>query len=703
MALWLGGCGSSKPNVLIVTIDTLRVDHLGCYGYSLAHTPTIDRLAAEGVRYTDAIAAAPITMPSHSTIMTGLFPPAHGVRDNGEYALGDDAVTLAERLKAAGYETRAFVSALVLNRRYNLAQGFDDYDDDLWAEDDPKLFMIRDRPARRTVDRVLEWFEQWRQRDERKPFFAWLHLFDPHQPYQPPGWAAAITALPYDAEIASADHELGRLLDRLRETQVLDNTIVVFTADHGESLGEHEEKTHAIFIYDATVHVPLIVRYPGALPAGKRYDGPVRHVDIVPTLLALLGLPGAEETQGIDLTPATLDKVPPPMLAQYSESILSEVGFGMAPLYGVRFNGYKWIRAPKPELYDLRADPHELKNLYVPDDSRAAEYDAELSRLLADSERRAVKSRDSPMNKETLEALQSLGYLQGSETRKSMSGIDPKDGVRIYNRLEQARHLAQAEKWPQSEAALREILNEIPGHISARNVLALTLLRQDKFAEARDEYLRSLQDDPQQSRVYLMLGTIALFNDQLSEAENDSLEALRLSPQFVEAASNLGMIALLRGDEAGAKAWYDRAVALDPTFPLVYRRIADLYYEKKEYRDALRYYQKTLERSPTDYRALLQAGNSARFSGDFGAADRYYRKASDLRKDAWAASYNLACLYAVQGDSQNALDFLRQSLARGMDPEHLQTVDQDLDSLRPLPEFAALKTTAAPAATTELQ
>src|SRR5260221_1623024 len=232
-------------NVLVITIDTLRADHLGCYGFHLARTPVIDQLASEGMRASNTVSSAPITMPSHTSIFTGLFPPAHGVRDNGAYALGEDAVTLAERLRDSGYTTHAFVSALVLNRRYNLNQGFETYDDDLWAEDDPKLFMIRERQAPKTADLFLAWLNSWNAK-KTKPFFTWIHFFDPHQPYRPSPEDLATSVSPYAAEITGLYRQIGRLMERLRTDGLLDETLVIFTADHGESLGEHGEQTHAI-------------------------------------------------------------------------------------------------------------------------------------------------------------------------------------------------------------------------------------------------------------------------------------------------------------------------------------------------------------------------------------------------------------------------------------------------------------------------
>jgi choline-sulfatase len=677
-----------QPNVLIITVDTLRADHLGCYGLPLARTPRIDLLAKEGVLCSDAITAAPITLPSHCSIMTGLFPPAHGVRDNGTYALGDKAVTLAERLKGAGYETRAFVSALVLNRRYNLNQGFDSYDDDLWAEDAPKLFMIRERPARKTADRVLEWFGK-RPKTGAPPFFAWVHFFDPHQPYKPEAQDRVLAPSLYDAEIAGVDRAVGRLLDALKAADVLDDTLVILTADHGESLGEHGEKTHAIFIYDATLHVPLLMRYPRVFHHST-YNGPVRSVDIVPTVLSVLGLPGGNETQGVDLVKAFRGDVPPPDLIQYSESLLSEVGFGMAPLAGIRHGGYKWIRAPRSELYDLKNDPRELKNLLPEEARRGAVMDQELSRILDESARREITAKESPMSRETQEALVSLGYLTPAADRKSMGGMDPKDGIAIYNELEEARHLAQNKRWGQAEERLKTILAKQPAHLSARNILALTLLQQGKFEEARAEYLASLKQDPKQSRVLGMLGSIAILENHLDDAERLYKGALEITPAFVEAICNLGFVASLKGDDAAAQDWYARALAVDPGFPRPWRLSADLYYERGDFAKARQSYLKVLEKEPDDFESLIQLGNcERRLANDAGALEAFGR-AGKLRPDSWIPAYNRACLDSIRGRGPEALALLDTAASKGLSDPSLLSRDHDLDPLRKSPEFVAV-------------
>ena len=327
IALLAAGAEGPKPNILLVTVDTCRADRLGCYGYGLARTPAIDALAREGVRCTNAVTTAPITLVAHASIMTGLLPPAHGVRDNGAYTLSNDYQTLSEVLKQNGYDTAAFVSAVVLNRRYNLLQGFDTYDDDLWAEDEPKLFMIRDRPAPRTGERAVRWLRDHAAKSNA-PFFLWVHFFDPHQPYESRYPDRHLLPTAYDAEIAQADEGVHAIVDFLRASNTLDSTVVILTADHGESLGEHGEKTHAIFVYDATVRVPLVVRYPPLLPGGKTYGGPVRCTDIYPSALAAAGIKDVPPNQGMNLVPAFRGETPSPDLPQYSESLLSEVGFG---------------------------------------------------------------------------------------------------------------------------------------------------------------------------------------------------------------------------------------------------------------------------------------------------------------------------------------------------------------------------------------
>ncbi len=678
-----------RPNVLVITIDTTRADRIGCYGYHLAHTAAIDSLASEGVRCANAVSSAPITMPSHTSIFTGLFPPAHGVRDNGAYALGEEAVTLAERLRDAGYTTHAFVSALVLNRRYNLNQGFETYDDDLWAEEDPKLFMIRERQAPKTAELFLSWLQSWNAK-KTKPFFTWIHFFDPHQPYHPSAADLAICPTPYDAEIAGVDRQIGRIIDTLRADGVLDDTLVIFTADHGESLGEHGEQTHAIFVYDATVRVPLIVHYPRLFKPGV-YEGPIRSVDITPTVLDVVGLKATNAMDGRSMLAPLRGKETPPPLPQYSESLLSEVGFGMAPLYAVRDGGYKYIRAPRPELYDLRKDPGELTNILAQEPRVGARLDAELTSLLEASGKHAVKAAANPMTRETEESLQALGYLAPHGERNAMQGMDPKDGLPLHNKLEDARHFAQRKKWPEAEKMLLELVAVTPRNVSALNVLGLIGVKTGDVAKARKYYQQSLAVDSEQFRVQGVLGALSLTHGDLEDATKRFQKSLSINPHFAEALANLGFIESLQGHEAAAEQYYRKGVAADPTFPRVYRRLGDLHYEKGEYQAAYDYYKKTVQILPSDVRAMLQEGTCARRIGKPSEADALFRRAETLRPKGWIPTYNRACLLATTGKAEDALQVLTNLAERHPLSLELIETDKDLEAVRALPGYGKFR------------
>lgn len=687
-----------KPNVLLITIDTCRADRIGCYGYGLARTSAIDTLAEQGVRCANHATTAPITMPAHTSILTGLYPPAHGVRDNGAYALDDKATTLAECFKQNGYSTFAAVSALVLSRRYNLTQGFDVYDDDLWEEDTPKLFMIRDRPAPKTAEKTIQWLEQWHGRPEAAPFFAWVHFFDPHQPLQSRAPDRHLCPTQYDAEIAQADDGVEMLVKWLSDKGFLDQTLVVVTSDHGESLGEHKEKTHAIFIYDATIHVPLILRYPPLLPAGSVYDGPTRAVDLLPTILAAANITTDAPNQGANLLPSLQGTAPAPVLSQYAESLLSELGFGMAPLYGVRHQGLKYIRAPQAELYDLQADPKELHNLFAEKQEEAARLDTELQSILDASRDISFATERNPLDEESEEMLQALGYLASSNERQAMGGMDPKDGIIYHRKLEDARHFAQRSQWSQAEILLKEILETLPNHLSARNTLALTLMKQQKRDEAEQQYKASLEQEPNQSRILHMLGVLNMRKGNSSEARQFFEKSLEVTPKFIEPMIHLGYLEAQAGNLEQSQVWYEKAMQEDPASPKPATACADLYYLKKDYSNALQFYQKAIEIKPTHFEALVLAGACAHRTGDHSTAATYYERAAGLRPDSWLPPYNMACLLIEQGKHEDALQCLKNSIAcdtgdRAL-PDLLDT-DTDLDPIRGLPAFLELKTEAA--------
>jgi arylsulfatase A-like enzyme/Tfp pilus assembly protein PilF len=686
---------ASSPNIILITVDTLRPDHLGCYGYGAARTANIDRLAMEGVRVEHAIAPTPLTLPSHTSILTGLDPPAHGVRDNGTYRVPEAVETLAERLKSEGYQTQAFVSAEVLHSRYNLDQGFDGYDDELWTEAGASDFMYRERAGHHTMDRAVEWLTRRASESTKDaPFFVWLHLFDPHVPYDPPEADARLSPTPYDGEIASVDRQIGRLLAALEQQEVLDETILAFTSDHGESLGEHQEATHAIFIYESTVHVPLIFRYPRKLPAHRIYAGAARSADIMPTLLALAGK-RSNPTQGRDLSRALAGASPAQSVAQYSESFHPKLAFGMAPLQGVRLDEWTYIRAPRPELYNREADPMELRNLLevaISDDvkAQAAKLESLLTKSVEDGGRFGLVSEARPLDPQTLEMLQALGYMGDSQTQEDLGGMDPKDGVQIFEKVEKAIVLSQQGDWASAAPLLASVLEQLPGHVHARNVLAMCEVRMGNLQAAREHFLKSLAQKPQQGQVLLELGRLDFAEGQYQSARRRFSETLELLPDSVEALILMGYLESVEGHTAKAAEWYERAIAADPSRPDTYLHQGDVEFQNRRFKQAQGWYEKAIGVSPRNFSASFQAGLCAFYLGDLGRAERHLLRASETDTNRWEPLYTLACLRARRRDADAALTHLESAAARGFDDSAQLQRDPCMASLSTEPRFLSL-------------
>src|SRR5262245_43827798 len=344
----LEGCRGPVPErpdkIVLITIDTLRADHLGCYGAAGAATPVLDGLAREGVLYEDATSVAPVTLVAHATILTGLIPPAHGVRSNGSFRLPAEVTTLAERLHARGFATGAFVGSFVLSHEFGLDQGFDTYDDTLPRQRPDRKFDFAERRAVEVLSRAADWAVAKKD----GPFFLWAHVYDPHAPYDPPPpFDRTFADRPYDGEIAYVDSEIGKFLERLRGARILDRALLVVTADHGEGLGEHGESTHGLFLYQSTLHVPLIVRPPGGRSPGQRVARTIGLVDLAPTILASAGVPWTGPTQGRPLaevageghTKGEASSVD----GYYIENLLPHISFGWAGLRGFRSGNWKLI------------------------------------------------------------------------------------------------------------------------------------------------------------------------------------------------------------------------------------------------------------------------------------------------------------------------------------------------------------------------
>jgi arylsulfatase A-like enzyme len=424
----------------VVTLDTLRADRLGCYGFRDVATPHLDAIAAEGVLFEQAAATAPMTLPSHASIFTGLIPPHHGVRDNGGFFLEEETVTLAELLQEAGWATGAFIGAWVLDGRWGLDQGFDHYSDRF---DLSKYKVVNLGTVQKTGDEVMDLALEWLDTIRSEKFFAWVHLYDPHTPYEPPEpFADRYPGQPYLGEIAYTDEVVGRLVEWLRDSGLWDRTILVLVGDHGESLREHGEATHTFFIYDATQHVPLIIHTPWG--DRGRSGAQVSTVDLLPTILDLLGLPPLEGADGRSLARLVLHpEAESPGLA-YAETYFPRFHYRWQHLRSVRDGTWKFIEAPTPELYDLREDPGETMNLYEDRQDVAEALRNRLLRMAGDGTQ-AVPDNAS-LDPETLQRLAALGYVGGGAPVDPAAVLpDPKDKIGLFARLGEAKALAREE------------------------------------------------------------------------------------------------------------------------------------------------------------------------------------------------------------------------------------------------------------------
>jgi len=549
----LEGC-----NLLLITLDTTRADRIGCYGNRDIQTPTLDRLASEGVMFSRGTAVAPTTLPTHTSILTGLYPVHHGARVNGIYRLDDGRQTLAETMRQNGYRTGAVISAFVLDSQFGLAQGFDQYDDNLADCDEPPRKQYKERKAKSTTDRAIAWLRG----TAGNPFFYWVHYFDPHLPYEPPSpFAERYEQNRYDGEIAFVDAQLSRLIATLDELGLTERTLVVIVGDHGESLGQHAEWTHACLVYESTLRIPLIFRCGRRLGGGVHLPHRVSQVDIVPTALSLLGLENPARTDGHDLT----EPVAPDRLV-YFETLHALLCYGWAPLVGVYEERYKYIEAPRPELYDLSRDPFELRNLYDEQLETAKRLRGELPQLFGPD--LALIEADQPnvnLNAADQEKLAALGYIVVAATTSAAGARpDPKDMMPALHLVEFADDPAKPTE--QTIAELLEVIEEYPDFYPAWKYLGNAYGRAGDLERAAEVLKRCIELRPDVPDAVYDLALVKVNQGDLSGAMVLLEQIIGEYPDHLRARYLLGttLSSLGRHDEAADHVW--RVFVLDPAY-----------------------------------------------------------------------------------------------------------------------------------------
>src|SRR5438876_5444503 len=460
---------TASPNVVFITIDTLRPDHLGCYGDKQIGTPNIDTLAADGTRFERAYTAVPVTLPSHTVIFTGTYPTLSGVHDFAANKLSPTQATLASVLKDNGYTTGAVIGSAVLDSRFGLNHGFDFYYDhfDFNRLQESNLDEM-ERPGNIVADVTLDWLSK----NYQKKFFLWMHLYDPHYPYRPPApYSEEYRDRPYDGEIAFADAQVGRLIEFLKNKGLYQNTLIILSGDHGESLGEHGEKTHGFFIYNATLHVPLIIHLPGDMHA-RTVQNLVNLADIMPTVLAALNIQLPAHVQGQSLLPIISPKKEDNARSLYAETFLPRLHFNWSELRGVETENYHFIDAPKPELYDLRKDPGETHNLFAEKKAVTEEMRVRLAKLIQQYTAGQELAEKTGLDPALMERLKSLGYAGFSGGSNSGANIhalpDPKDRIQTYELFSDAMADSQHGQYASSIEKLNTVLktdpDSVPGH-----------------------------------------------------------------------------------------------------------------------------------------------------------------------------------------------------------------------------------------------
>jgi arylsulfatase A-like enzyme/tetratricopeptide (TPR) repeat protein len=619
--------GITKPNVILVTLDTTRADHLGCYSYRGARTPVLDRLAGQGVLFEQAATAAPLTLPAHSTIMTGMYPTYHGVRVNGNTALSEEQTTLAEVLAAQGYKTGAFIGAFVLDGRWGLKQGFEHYDDQF----DLKKYKHLDlgevqRPANEVTDAALAWLEG----QKADPFFAWIHLYDPHVPYAPPEpfaseYARRGPAGLYDGEIAFMDSEIGRVAAWLEANGLAGKTIVVLVGDHGEALGSHGEGTHGYFVYDYALRVPFIVATPFAGLRGKRVASQVSTADVVPTILDLVNVPSPVRVQGRSLVPRMFEPGRKDDAPAYGESMAPNLQFGWSALHALRTARYKYIETPRAELYDLVRDPDEQVNVLTQFSDVALEMKEELRKLMTETSLGAPTPQAANLDKDTMERLSALGYIGAPVSAKKASGgswplADPKDKLPVFSAVTRAGELILEEKYGEASLALESALREEPTIPQA-----LLLL----------------------STCYVELG-----RGEEAKAKLDVL--LKDNPESVQALISLANILLEEGKTEDVIALCKRTLSVDDKNTQAYTLIGEVFLERENYVEALPYFEKAVETQPKITRTRLNMAACLVGSKKYDRAEAELNAVIRDSSKFPLAHYNLGLLYEEQGKLEEA-------------------------------------------------
>jgi arylsulfatase A-like enzyme/Flp pilus assembly protein TadD len=620
------------PNVVVITIDTLRADHLGCYGYSKIRTPNIDALAADSARFERAYTPVPVTLPAHTVIFTGTYPMLSGMHDFSGNKLSATQPTLASILKQQGYVTGAVIGSAVLDSRFGLNHGFDFYYDhfDFNRLQESNLDEM-ERPGNVVADETLDWLGN----NYQNRFFLWMHLYDPHYPYRPPApYSEEYKDRPYDGEIAFADAQVGRLIAFLKAKGLYRNTVIVLAGDHGESLGEHGEKTHGFFIYNATLHVPLIIHLPVDAPA-KILPDLVSLADITPTVLQALRVDTPSQIQGHNLLPLISAKNPDESRNLYAETFLPRLHFNWSELRSIETERYQFIEGPKPELYDLAKDPAETQNLYAEKKAVAEELRARLNKLISQLSAGQELAEKTGLDPALMERLKSLGYAGfaggGSSPSPDHTLPDPKDRIQVYELISDAIAESQHGEYASSTEKLSAALKSEPKSVPVHYLLGLNYFRLREFSKAVEEFQQVLQLSPDYSLAAFQLGLSYAHAGDFDHAIQILKRALELDSTNFSAAYNLGAAYLKKQMVPEAAAAFRQSITIAPEYAPAHRALGEVLFYQQQTDDSIAELRRAAELNPQDAEAHAALAKALAAKGLQAEADEEMRKAQQSR------------------------------------------------------------------------
>lgn len=653
----------SRPNFLLITIDTLRPDRLSCYSDLHLQTPNIDSLAERGVLFLRAFAHTPTTLPSHTNILLGATPVYHGVHDNQNFIVRDDFLTLAEHLKANGYATGAFVGAFPLDSRFGLTQGFDVYDDN-YGSKNYEEFSYVERPAEVVVQKAMEWLGQ-----KKEPWFLWVHCFDPHQQYNPPEpYKTKFKDTPYNGEVAYVDHKLGKLFGYLRDKGWEENTLIIFTADHGESLGQHGESTHGYFAYNSTIWVPLIVAFPGIKPG--RVSQNVCHVDIYPTACDLLGLPKPGFLLGLSLADLMQGKRAKEFSSRpiYFESLYPYYNRGWAPLTGIIEGDEKYMDSPIPELYDIGNDFDETENRA--DKVKLDSYRSALEKLVEQQTFSGKSPTAKKADRETLEKLKSLGYLSSPQTSQKES-FSREDDLKVLlpyqNQLQQAMGAYHKGNIDEGIEILSHIILERKDFDLAYAYLATLYKAKRDYKKALEVLREGYQNCPASYKVITTFGIFLTEVREYDAAISILQEGLKLIDYDPDIWNYMGVAYWRKGDLDRALEAFDTSLSLDHNYSIAFHNVGSVYLSKylktklrSDLEKSILNFKKALELDPEYASAYNGIGAAYSQAGNVEEAIRSWEKAVQINPELSFSLYNLGLAYLSKGEKEKALDFLNR-------------------------------------------